>query len=66
MKVGSSLTKFGGWEAKFSKNFLQKIASAVGELGELVGASYEAVAYMGTQPVNGVNHAVLAQQTVHV
>ena len=58
------MVKFGKWEAKFSKNFPQKIASAVsGELN-LVGATYEAFAYLGSQTVTGVNHAVLAEQTV--
>lgn len=41
----------------------QKIASAVSELGErLIGAEYNFIAYLGSQIVNGVNHAVLAEQ----
>lgn len=55
---------FGGWEAKFSKNFPQKVASAISGEIKLLGASYDAKAYLGLQPVNGVNHAVLAEQTL--
>ena len=58
------MSMLGGWEAKFSKNFPQKIATAIGKLNELFGASYNAVAYLGSQPVNGINHAVLAEQTI--
>ena len=54
----------GDWESKFSKNFLQKIATAVSGGIEVVGASYNVVAYLGQQTVNGINHAVLAEQTV--
>ena len=41
----------------------QKVASAFGALN-LVGASYEPIAYLGKQVVNGTNHAVLALQTI--
>lgn len=41
----------------------QKIATAMAELNEnLIGADYEAIAYIGEQIVNGTNHAVLAKQ----
>ena len=41
----------------------QKIATAVSELNEtMIGADYEAIAYIGEQVVNGINHAVLAKQ----
>lgn len=43
----------------------QLIATAVGKLSEqLVGAEYTPIAYLGSQVVNGINHAVLAEQTV--
>lgn len=43
----------------------QVVASALAELGDqLIGAEYEAIAYLGSQVVNGTNHAVLAKQTV--
>ncbi len=43
----------------------QKVATAVGELGEtMLGAKYEPIAYLGSQLANGVNHAVLAKQTI--
>lgn len=58
------MSKFGAWEAAFNKNFPQKIASKVSENLNLLGAEYEAVAYLGKQIVNGTNHAVLAEQTI--
>ena len=43
----------------------QKVASAIGELTEkLIGAEYEPIAYLGSQVVNGTNHAVLAKQVL--
>ena len=43
----------------------EKVATAFGKLGEeLVGAEYTPIAYLGSQVVNGTNHAVLAEQTV--
>ena len=43
----------------------QKVASAFSEvLGELLGAEYTPIAYLGEQLVNGTNHAVLAEQTL--
>jgi hypothetical protein len=43
----------------------QKVATAVGELSEqLIGYEYTPIAYLGSQVVNGTNHAVLAEQTV--
>lgn len=54
----------GSWEIKVSTSGMpQKIASAVGDL-KLVGAEYTPIAYLGSQQVNGVNHAVLAEQLV--
>ena len=54
----------GSWDIKVSTSGMpQKIASAVSDI-ELVGASYIPIAYLGSQVVNGVNHAILAEQTI--
>jgi hypothetical protein len=58
------MSKFGGWEIKVSEGMPQKVASAMGKLDELLGAKYIPVLYLGSQVVNGTNHAVLAEQTV--
>lgn len=55
----------GGWEVKVSTNFPQKVATGIAQFEEqIIGAEYEAIAYLGSQVVNGVNHAVLAEQTI--
>ena len=55
----------GEWTENVSVGGMpQKIATAFGKLNELVGAEYEFIAYLGSQLVNGTNHAVLATQTV--
>ena len=58
--------KFGSWTINPVVNAMpQKVATAFGELSEtLVGASYEPIAYLGSQAINGTNHAVLAKQTL--
>ena len=41
----------------------QKVATALAGLSEkLTGAEYTPIAYIGTQEVNGINHAILAEQ----
>lgn len=41
----------------------EKVATAVSALDEqLIGAEYTPIAYLGSQVVNGTNHAVLAEQ----
>jgi hypothetical protein len=52
--------KFGSWEINPIVDAMpQKVATAFSELAEtLVGASYEPIAYLGSQTVNGINHAV--------
>lgn len=40
----------------------QALATAIGELNERVGVHYEPLAYLGSQQVNGINHAVLAKE----
>ncbi len=43
----------------------QKLASGVsGVLGNLTGAEYGLLLYVGTQVVNGVNHLFIARQTL--
>ena len=56
----------GSWDVKVVVNSLpQKVATAVGNLSEqLIGAEYTPIAYLGSQVVNGINHAVLAEQLV--
>jgi hypothetical protein len=56
----------GSWEVKVAIDAMpQKVATAVGELADqLIGAEYKPIAYLGSQVVNGTNHAVLAEQTV--
>lgn len=56
----------GNWKANVIIDAMpQKIATAIGKLAEtLIGAEYTPIAYLGSQLVNGTNHAVLAEQTV--
>lgn len=56
----------GSWNVKINTNGMpQKVATAIGALAEqLMGAEYEPIAYLGSQVVNGTNHAVLAKQTI--
>ena len=54
----------GNWDVKVSTGGMpEKIATAVGDL-KIVGAEYTPIAYLGSQVVNGINHAVLAEQLV--
>lgn len=61
--------KLGGWnfdEVK-SANLPQKVASAFTAVtGGLVGVDYMPVAYAGSQVVNGINHCIIALQTIVV
>lgn len=56
----------GNWKIEVNVNGMpQKVATAFDKLSEtLVGAKYDFIAYLGSQPVNGVNHAVLAKQII--
>jgi len=58
------MIRHGGWTLKFSTNYPEKVATAIGLLNTLVGAEYTPIAYLGEQVVNGINHAVLAEQTL--
>ena len=53
------------WKIDISREMPQKIASAMAGLGEtILGTEYQEIVYLGSQQVNGINHAVLAEQTV--
>ena len=52
----------GSWNIKIAVNAMpEKLATAFGEL-QIIGAEYTPIAYLGSQVVNGINHAVLAEQ----
>ena len=55
----------GAWNVTVSKNMPQKVATAMARLSEtLLGAEYTPLFYLGSQVVNGMNHAVLAEQLI--
>lgn len=56
----------GSWKVNVSVGSMpEKVATAVSKLSEqLMGAEYTPIAYLGSQVVNGINHAVLAEQLV--
>lgn len=59
----------GGWNLDEVKgcNLPQKVQTAFTAVtGELVGADYEPIAYLGSQQVNGMNYRILALQTLAV
>lgn len=59
--------KLGGYQINVQVGKMpQKVATAFGEIfGNMVGASYVPIAYLGSQPVNiYINHAILAEQTI--
>ncbi|MBQ9010297.1 MAG: hypothetical protein IJ088_13365 [Clostridia bacterium] len=57
--------KLNSWKISLHAEMPQKIATAMAELGDrMLGTEYRAISYLGSQEVNGTNHAVLAEQTV--
>ena len=55
----------GAWKINVSMNLPEPVATAIFSLSsELVGAEYVPICYLGSQIANGINHAVLAEQTV--
>lgn len=56
----------GTWEINVTTSGMpQKVATAFAELnGTILGAQYTPIAYIGSQVVNGTNHAVLAEQLI--
>lgn len=58
------MAKFGKWDVNIHVGGMpEKLATALGDI-KLVGVEYTPIAYLGSQLVNGVNHAVLAEQLV--
>ena len=63
------MANVGNWEIDEIKpvNLPQKVASAfIAVTGDLVGADYMPVLYVGKQLVNGTNYCLLAVQTLVV
>lgn len=59
------MNKLGGWKINPSATQMpQKVASIFEKVEKVLGCTYKVIAYLGSQAVNGTNHAVLAQQTV--
>jgi len=60
------MADFGSWDIKVHVGGMpQKLASAFdGVMGALVGAQYTPIAYVGSQLVNGTNHAILCEQVL--
>ena len=60
------MMKLGSWEVNVVVGAMpQKVATAFGEIfANLYGAEYTPIAYLGKQVVNGVNHAILAEQRI--
>ena len=59
----------GGWNLDEVKgcNLPQKVQSAFTAVtGEMTGADYEPIAYLGSQQVNGTNYRILAIQRLVV
>ena len=56
----------GNYEIKVSTSGMpQKVASGLDKVfGSMLGASYDFIAYLGSQVVNGTNHALLMKQTL--
>lgn len=56
----------GGWKVDVQIGKMpEQVATAFGNImGNLVGAQYTPIAYLGSQEVNGTNHAILAEQLI--
>ena len=54
----------GSWKIGVNTHAMpQKVATAMAVLNiQLISVEYKFIAYLGTQQVNGINHAVLAEQ----
>lgn len=54
----------GDWKINIQLNFLpSNIAIAIDELNKEGSVKYQPIAYLGSQIVNGINHAILTEQT---
>ncbi len=51
-------------EQKEMTEFTQEAASAWNAIGDIVGTQYKPLLYIGGQPVKGVNHIFIAEQTL--
>lgn len=63
------MATLGGWNIEEVKGTAlpQKVQSAFTAVtGELVGADYEPIAYLGSQTVNGTNYRIIAIQRLVV
>lgn len=59
------MSKLGGWIIEPSSTKMpQKVASAFGTVEHILGCTYKKIAYLGKQQTNGINYAILAEQTV--
>lgn len=58
----------GSWKVNVAVGMMpEKVATAFAKFNqETVGAKYTPIAYLGSQIVNGINHAVLAEQNISV
>jgi hypothetical protein len=56
----------GGWNIDVNKGTLpEKVATGFVEVfADMDGATYEPLIYVGSQVVNGINHAIVAKQTL--
>ena len=56
----------GAWNINVvTEGMPQKVATAFSEAAStLLGAEYTPIAYLGSQMANGINHAVVAEQTI--
>ena len=53
----------GDWKINIQLNFLpSNIAIAIDELNKEGSVKYQPIAYLGSQIVNGINHAILTEQ----
>lgn len=60
------MANVGSWNVNVTVDGCpQKVATALGKLqDEMLGVVYQPIAYLGSQVVNGLNSAVLAEQTI--
>ena len=53
----------GSWKVNVSVGSMpQKVATAVSEMNERLGVEFEPIAYLASQEVHGINHAVLLKE----
>jgi len=65
MSRGGKIMILGGWNLDEVKgcNLPQKVQSAFTAVtGDMTGADYEPIAYLGSQIVNGINYRILCKR----